>query len=279
MRDFADQLERRLVIAARAEARRGPARRFGRSVLALPRVWLAAPGVAVVAAAVVLATATSPQTPGPAIHARVVSFRYPTRGPDSGDIVATVTDPFAAQSTLNAAFQAAGLNIVVTLVPASPSIVGTVTSTSYLGPATGPQIEALGQGPCVTGGGACPIGVKIPRDFTGQGSITLGRPAQPGEAYTASTFAFAPGEILHCSGVFNEQVSLALPIIQADKITAYWGDDPFNTANDTQTTPPGDQYIVNAQPVSAGVVWFETKPQPLSAADAQRSATQFNQGC
>lgn len=293
MRDFADQLERRLLIAARAEARRGPSRRLGRTVLALPRVWLAAPAVAVTTAvaviAVVLAAATTSPTTAPVIHARVVSFRYPTRGPDSGDIIATVTDPFAAQSALDAAFQAAGLNIVVTLVPVSPSLVGTVTAMS--GPASGPQIEPLGQGPCVTGsGGACAIGVKIPRDFIGQGSITLGRPAQPGEAYEATTSAFAPGESLHCSGLENQQVAEALPTIQADKITAYWdvagSNDPppvFGATTGPQvpdtTPPPGNYYITNANPVAAGVVWFITSPTPLSASDVQEDQATYNQGC
>jgi hypothetical protein len=211
-----------------------------------------------------------------------VSFRYPERGPDSGYIIATVTDPFAAQSSLNAAFKAAGLNIVVTLVPASPSIVGTVTSMS--GPASGPQIQTLEGDSCVTGGGGvggCPIGLKIPRDFTGQATITLGRPAQSGEDYVSTTSAFAPGESLHCSGLLNEQVTAALPQIKADNITAYWGNDPFPAANgnDTQTPPSGVEYITDANPVSAGVVWFRTQPQPLSAADVQQYAQQYNQGC
>ena len=138
-------------------------------------------------------------------------------------------------------------------------------------------------------GGACAIGVKIPRDFIGQGSITLGRPAQPGEAYEATTSAFAPGESLHCSGLENQQVAQALPTIQADKITAYWdvagSNDPPPVLGATTgpqvpdtTPPPGNYYITNANPVAAGVVWFITSPTPLPAADIQRGPDDIQPG-
>jgi hypothetical protein len=215
------------------------------------------------------------------IHAAPVSFRYPTRGPDSGDIVATVTDPFAAQSALNAAFQAAGLDIVVTLVPASPSAVGTVVEISE--PANAPQIATLTGGSCVTGGGGvggCPIGVTIPRDFTGQGSITLGRPAKPGERYVSTNDAFAPGELLHCSGLLNAPVSQAQPTLAADGITAYWGSFPTaGQGSGDQTPPAGSEYVVDADPVSAGTVWLRTSAQPLSGAPLQLAQQQYDQGC
>jgi hypothetical protein len=286
MRDFADQLERRLILAAQAQAqeRRGPARRLAMAVFALPRPWLVAPVAVAVAAVVALALdkATTPTKPAPVVHASPVSFRYPERGPDSGDIIATVTDPFAAQSSLNAAFQAAGLNIVVTLEPASPSLVGTLLGMG--GPSSGPQIQPLdGGGTCVTGsGGTCPIGVKIPHNFTGSGEIELGRPAK---AYVSTTSAFAPGESLHCSGLLNQQVSHALPTIQADNITAYWGDNPFplspnsGPGTDTQSPPTGTEYITEANPVAAGAVWFDTSSTPVSAEDLQREHQTYDLGC
>ena len=260
---------------------------------ALPRPWRRLPTVAVAAfvacafaAAVGVVISTSSQAPSarhrtPVIKTMAVSFRTVDTGSDAGYIIATVTDPFAAQSTLNAAFKAAGLDIVVTLVPASPSAVGTVVGTGES--ANGPQIQALAGGTCVTGGGGpgeCPIGVKIPRDFTGQGSITLGRPAQPGEAYASVNSAFAPGESLHCSGLLGEQVSVALPKLKTDNITARWRFVPYNVAaTPADTTPPaGNYYITGGEPVSAGVVWFQTSAQPLSAGDTQ-AADQYNAGC
>jgi hypothetical protein len=116
-------------------------------------VWtLAAVTAAVVAVAVIAGSADrSPTT------ATVVSFR------NAGDneITATVTDPFAAESRLKAAFAQQHLNITVTLVPVSPSLVGTVIYTGGYGGAMS-EIQALHGGHCVTGGGRCPIGVKSP---------------------------------------------------------------------------------------------------------------------
>src|SRR5579863_4187636 len=177
------------------------------------------------AVALVIAEQAGPAaTPSPpAIHASVVSFRYPTRGPDKGWITATVTDPFAAQSSLDEAFRAAGLDIAVSLVPASPSAVGTVVEISE--PSSGPQIETLTGGTCVTGGGGpgnCPVGLKIPRGFAGSGSIVLGRPAKAGEAYESTNSAFAPGESLHCSGLIGTTVATALPKLAARGITVQW---------------------------------------------------------
>ena len=238
------------------------------------------------------AIATTPahqHSSSPVVHAVPVSFRFPKSG--SAYIVATVTNPFAAQSSLNAAFQAAHLNITVILEPASPSMVGTVLGTSTSTSSTGPLIEAVGgAGPCVTGGGSsCPIEIEIPRDFTGQGTIMLGRPAKPGEAYVATTSSFAPGEALHCSGILNEQVAQALPTIQADKITAYWGvpgNDPPPLLGATSgrqvpdtTAPPGNYYIVSADPIAAGIVWFRATRAPLSATDMQQAQRSYDQGC
>jgi hypothetical protein len=236
-------------------------------------------------------TPTHEHSSSPVIHAVPVSFRFPKSGPDSGYIVATVTNPFAAQSSLNAAFQAAHLNITVILEPASPSVVGTVLGTSTSTSSTGPQIQAVGsRGACVTGGGGpCNLEIKIPRDYSGQGTIELGRPAKPGEAYVATTSSFAPGEALHCSGLLNEQVAQALPTIEADNITAYWGvpgNDPPPTLGATSgpqvpdtTPPPGNYHIVSADPIAAGIVWFRAAPDPLSATDMQQAQQSYNQGC
>ena len=213
----------------------------------------------------------------PAHRATVVSFRYPKRGPDSGYIVATVTDPYAAQSALDAAFKAAGLDITVTLVPVSPSIVGTVVALSE--GANSSQIESLGGGACVTGGGGCPIGVKVPDNFSGSGSITIGRAAQPGESYDATASAFAPGEVLHCSGLLGAQVSSALAQIASDGITAQWSHtDASGATTANGTPPPGSYYIWDATSMSAGTVRFDTEAAPLPP-DLVTNGQRYDQGC
>ena len=55
MRDYAEQLEQRLMLAARAEAHRGWARRLWRAALARPVAWVAVVGTTGAAAAIVAA--------------------------------------------------------------------------------------------------------------------------------------------------------------------------------------------------------------------------------
>jgi hypothetical protein len=301
------------------------AARWGAVLRRRPRV-LAVAGLAAcgLAAALIGALASAPAV-APSSHPNggrvsVVSFRYPKHGPDSGYIVATVTDPFAAQSSLDAAFKAAGLDISVSLVAASPSAVGTVVEISE--PSSGPQIESLTGGSCVTGGGGpgnCPIGLKIPRDFTGQGSVTIGRPARPGEAYETTNSAFAPGESLHCSGLIGATVATALPKLRALGITAQWRTPvsqparagqpvttpvPASTTSMTSTTssdttetttsssssssdaaagsatpPPAGYHIVDGDPVSAGVVILLAQPGALTPAALAQSAQMYSGGC
>jgi hypothetical protein len=288
MLDFFDRLADELVRAASPTSAAPPltltTQRSGRS----PR-WhrrrrpgavyaLLVLAVAVLAIVVVRAPAGGParsvvHTTTPAVKTVAVAFRTT----ESGDIIATVTDPFAAQSTLNAAFEAAGLDITVTLVPVSPSLVGTVISVSQPVDEPDGHIEAIQHGTCIIPANGCPIGITVPRGFTGAGFITLGRPAQPGEIYTSTNSAFAPGEALYCSGLLNEQVATAIPQIQADNITAeWWHQNP--TDNFTNDLPPsGNDYIVGAVPVTPGTVLFQTRPTALSAADIAKYA--YNQGC
>jgi hypothetical protein len=300
--------------AERRRGRRLPVRRAAVPAFAV----LLACVLAAVVVVVVTSSARHAKPSGGVIHTSPVSFRYPARGPDSGYIIATVTDPFAAQSSLDAAFRAAGLDIAVTLVPASPSAVGTVVEISE--PSSGPQIATLTGGSCVTGGGGpgnCPVGLKIPRDFSGSGSITLGRPTRPGETYESTNSAFAPGESLHCSGLIGATVATALPQLAATGITAQWqqqepaaaqpGTQPVPTTTTptatgaestarraaarhaaairgstfvTETSPPPAGYhIVDGIPISPGVVMLQTQPDPLSATQLAQESQMYAAGC
>lgn len=212
------------------------------------------------------------QSPQPV--AAGVSFHHPRSGPNSGYIIARVTDPFAAQASLNAAFQQAGLDLKVTLVPASPSAVGTVV---FIDESAGaPQIEPLTDGKCVTGGGGpghCPVGVKIPRDFTGSGYITLGRPAEPGEDYESSNDAFAPGEILHCSGLIGKTVAVASSELAKRAISIQWREDG------SSKQPSPDEYVVDSIPNNANSVFLFVDPVPPSSATLAKDSQMYDTGC
>ncbi len=213
---------------------------------------------------------------GPA-PAEAVAFRT---APD-GAIVATVTEPFAAESQLDSAFAAQGLKITVNLLPVSPSIVGTVLSVGESNPGAA-QIRSLQGGHCLMGGGGCAIGVEIPRGFSGTGSITLGRPAKPGEPYESSASLFAPGEALHCSGLLGVRVADALPVLQRTALTVVdWREDtessPGVSHSITLAAAPAQNYIWGAELVEPGRVRVDTERAPWP--DTPGAGAQFNRGC
>lgn len=224
------------------------------------RLIPAAGALAAAAAVAVLVISSGGETRS----APAVSFRDAA----DGQIIARVTNPLAAKQTLDAEFAAHDLNITVNLVPVSPSLVGTVV---YISDTAGANaIAPLQNGSCVSGGGACPIGLKLPADFTGQGYITLGRAAQPGESYDSTVSAFAPGEALHCSGLLGARVSSASSVLQAHGLTvAQW-----RASKRVAARAPSGNYIWQIDPVSATTVrvWTEPTPPPTTSASSADNA-------
>jgi hypothetical protein len=172
------------------------------------RGWLIGiPLAAGLAAAVVVLTGLIPgRLPAPGHRTRPAAGSEST-GPVSaqalsfitsdGSITVIVRDPLADSARYRAEFAAHHLNITLKLVPASPSLVGTVVYTGESGGADITPITARGR--CYTGGGgsACPVGVRIPADFRGQAELVFGRAARPGELYESTAPATAPGEVMH----------------------------------------------------------------------------------
>jgi hypothetical protein len=226
-------------------------------------------------AAVVLST-TSAVSP---VSAQAVAFR----SSPSGDIIATVTDPFAAQAQLDAAFAKQGLKITVKLLPTSPSIVGTVLASDESNSnSVTSQITPLQGGHCLSGGGGCAIGIEIPRDFRGEGTIYLGRPAKPGEQYESTTSAFAPGEPLHCSGLLGARVSTALPVLQKDGLTvAEWREDSESargvSRSVTLSQPPAQNYTWDAELIEPGRLRVTT--ESVQWPNTPGAGSQYNRGC
>jgi hypothetical protein len=209
---------------------------------------------------------------GPAPATGAVVFR----ARESGVIVALVKEPYAAQSRLDAAFAGHGFDIQVSLLPVSPSLVGTLIYVSEEGEA----IRPLGHGPCLTGGGGCAVGVTIAADFSGKGYITLGRPARPGEGYESQASAFAPGEPLHCSGLLGAHVSDAVGVLSAHRLTATWREDESqgrSSKSQTLSAPPMANYIWEATLSAAGAITVWTEPTRWPADGAH--GAQANVGC
>jgi hypothetical protein len=232
--------------------------------------------IAIVIGAGVLVTRSAV---APEMAAGAVKFRTTA----SGDVVATVTDPFAAASELQQAFADRGFDIKLNLVPVSPSLVGTVVYVSDDGGRS--AIQPLQKGHCLNGGGGCMIGVRIPATFSGTGYITLGRPARAGETYESQASAFAVGEPLHCSGVLGSRVSSALPVLEKARLAVEWRELTTQTSADgtqvshstTDASPVLGNYIWDADMMAPGkvAIWSSSTPWP---ADATHGA-QFNEGC
>ncbi|MGH9070322.1 MAG: hypothetical protein ACRDX8_03915 [Acidimicrobiales bacterium] len=220
-----------------------------------------------------------------------MSFRTQANGSD----VAVITEPLAAKSQLDATFRRHGFDISVNVVPVSPSLVGSIVYSDI-------GVEPLQSGACFGGGGGgCWVGLVIPNGFTGQGNVTVGRAARPGEAYASTADAFGPGEVLHCSGLLNAPVSDALPVLKATSLKVVWAEtSPANTqaplSNGATSTrapepvgpepvaspkitesPPAGSYVVSAIPISSTTVQVDTSPQPGKANASLIGAA--SQGC
>ena len=159
-----------------------------------------------------------------------------------------VRDPLADQASYNAEFNEHGLDITLSLVPASPSLVGTVVEISTSGPDGNSITTITAKGRCWTGGGGseCPVGLRVPVGFRGQASLVFGRAARPGEQYESTTSASAPGEVMHGLNYVGKRVSTVLAMLARRHVTVatYRDDGRALTARQV----PGTWYVYDAVP-------------------------------
>jgi hypothetical protein len=174
-------------------------------------------------------------------------------------LVVKVKDPYADPKRYAKEFAAHGMKIRLTMLPASPSIVGTVVFMDG-----GEGITTItAKGKCWMGGGgySCPVGVKIPIGYHKEAGIAFGRPARPGEQYESSTDSFAPGEELHCVDLRGRTVAQAIVVLKRHRMVAsQYRPSPGITA---PAAIPGGWYVADALPWSPGQVllWVQpTKP-------------------
>jgi hypothetical protein len=167
-----------------------------------------------------------------------------------------VTNPLADARKYREEFARLGLNITLTLVPASPSLVGTLVY--FEAPASVEPITAVGK--CWTGGGgsACPVGVRVALPFKGSAVITFGRAARPGEQYETIGPVTAPGEAMHGMSFVGKTAAAVITMLAARHVTVadYW----FQNASCegvNRRSMPGSWYVTGANPWAPGEVSLE----------------------
>jgi hypothetical protein len=181
-----------------------------------------------------------------------------------GYIDATIDDPRAPAVSMEAAFAKAGLDVTVDVIPASPSLAGTITfidTPSSFEPIYAPEGACLLPG----GGTRCVIGMRVPADFSGSASIQVNGTPPAGQLYDSVNEALAPGEVLHCSGVRGMTVADAVPILRRLGVTLIWRTyDEGDTADGVSEASIENEHIVGTLPRSLGTVYLWVQPSPPS---------------
>lgn len=240
------------------------------------RLLIAVPLAAGLAVAALVATSIAgpsqrvgPITIGPAkAQAAVLSF---TRHGHYIDVI--VRNPVADPRRYRAEFARYHLNIGLTLVPASPSIVGTLVAESESANA-GNQIEPItAVGRCFTGGGGnvCPVGVRVPVNFHGSATLVFGRAAWPGEQYESAGVATAPGEAMHGLNFVGKKASVVLAMLAKRHVTVpQWRAQRSGQCYTMSLrTVPGNWFVYDAVPWAPGqVLLWASKTWPVSASCA-----------
>jgi hypothetical protein len=229
-----------------------------------------------VAAAVAIAVPNLSHPHRPSVRLAALSFS--TQGKY---LVVKVKDPYADPKRYAKEFAAHGMKIKLTMVPVSPSIVGTVVMMDG-----GEGIQTItAKGKCWTGGGgyACPVGVKIPIGYQRTAGVSFGRPARPGEKYQSTTSAFAAGEELHCVDIRHRTVDQALARLKRAHVSValfnYESRPNWFANTPDRSKIPGRWFVTGAVPYAPGQVLLFVQPNKPGHAEDDAYYQQMMKGC
>ncbi len=219
------------------------------------RRWIAASTVAAALAGALLLVSSVGGELGPGSAAALSVTRH------GGYIDVIVRDPLADPKRYQEELAAHNIDIKLSLVPASPSVVGTVV---FIGQAGGQIQPITAVGKCTTGGGGpvCPVGVRIPLGFHGSGHVAFGRAPRPGEQYESSGSADAPGEALHGIRYRGRTVAAVLAMLRARHVTVpqYRHETANYGYSLTPDRVPGIWHVYDAVPWAPGQVLLFVGP-------------------
>jgi hypothetical protein len=180
-------------------------------------------------------------------------------------IVVIVRNLYADPARYRAEFAAHHLNIKLQIVPASPSETGSLVGVGSTNLGGLKPITAKGK--CnTTAGAVCPVGVKVPVNFTGSADLVFGRPARPGEEYDSAGSVTALGEAMHGLNYRDKTVNAVLRMLRAGHVTApqyRWNEPKRNYTKALRPNQvPGDWIVMSAIPFAPNQVLLFVKPNP-----------------
>ncbi|GAA1888859.1 hypothetical protein [Actinomadura bangladeshensis] len=224
---------------------------------------LATAGLACTAVAVaVLASDGEPQRPPAAVttqpspNVSLVAALSFTRKGDHIDV--KVRDPLADPQRYKEEFAQHGLKVKLSLVPGSPSIVGTVVMMDTSGGTKPNDVRTItAKGECETGGGGdvCPVGVRIRTDYEGTAEIVFARAARPGEQYSSSAPVTAPGEAMHGMTFRGHRVGEVLAALKKRHVSV--PEYRHEVGNESKALTPGQ--VPESWYVHDAVPWAENQ--------------------
>ena len=147
------------------------------------------------------------------------------------------------------AARAAGLDVSVSEVPVGPSNVGRLVRAQAS--ELPPVLELIGPD------GATFLGFRLPRGWNGTLRLTLGRAAQPGERYVATSDALLPGEPLACRDrIMGEDLATVAEELRAEGYSVRTFALP--TPGDvTDLDPYRDWKVVKVEALGPDELWVD----------------------
>jgi hypothetical protein len=195
----------------------------------------AAPLVAAVAAVTLAVSWVVPDTLGFGSRPAAAALDIKREG---DFYVITVKDLFADPEHYQAQLRNRGLDVMLKVSPATPSMEG--VSMPWEGDGPSESIQAIEKpGDCFFLARTCTIGFKIPVGYTGKASISLGRRARPGERYSVLAPIDAPGEPLYCVAYARKSVDEVRRLLNERGVTEIG----FATAKKTVDSVPGSWFV------------------------------------
>jgi hypothetical protein len=192
--------------------------------------------------------------------------------------IITVKNLLAAPRRYEAQLWAHGIPLSLRVVPASPSVVGTIDGP-FDSRYDGLTKEQIAERPDLVSSierpGACAarhtciFGLRVPVNYKavpnpsyrGMSQITLGRAARPGERYQILAALQAPGEPLHCVGFIKKRVDRVLALLREHGVARAG----FYDGTAMRSAVPGSWYVQEgflSEPGKATLLVSPTRARP-----------------